>query len=226
MTKEMVQADLDRLPEGYKTAEVDRLIERYVREKQDMSALRAYVLAEQQLHRIYFHTSLKQIRDVNERMKWLDGNLLFSDWWHTDENIRFVSDLNLETALEYARRYVTDSDPFIRRWGYVMFISKLCRSEAALHGILPLLHNDEHYYVQMAQAWLIAELTVFFPDEIYEWLPQSGLNYTITGRAVQKICDSYRIDTRMKVLFRTLRESLKHTAPTHKNTIPDNRTLL
>lgn len=209
MTKQDIQAQLDALPDNRKTADVDRLIRALVKEKQDLSFLRAYVLREQQFHRIYFHGSLKQIKDANERLQWLDKNLLFSDWWHTDENIDFVKDADFERALSFARRYVYDSDPFIRRWGYVMFISKLCRDPAHLDELLALFHNDEAYYVQMAEGWLIAELAVFFPAQIEAWLKESGLRYEITGKAIQKICDSFRIDNALKARFKALRPEMK-----------------
>ena len=205
LTKEIVQADIDALPPKYKTVGVDALIKRYVKEKQDLSFLREHVLTEQQFHRIYFHGSLKQIRKVSERLEWLDGNLLFSDWWHTDENIAFVRDADIEEALRYAEKYIHNNDPFVRRWGYVMFISRLCRNRGALEKILSLTHDDEHYYVQMGQAWLIAELAIFFSDEVFEWLKESGLSYAITGKAIQKICDSYRVDDATKERFKSLR---------------------
>lgn len=53
LTKIKVQADIDALPENYKTRDIDALIKRYVKERADVSALRDHVLLEQQLHRIY-----------------------------------------------------------------------------------------------------------------------------------------------------------------------------
>ena len=158
ITAEQVRNDVSSLPANYKTKDVDALINKYVKAGYDLSPLKAIVLSEQQLHRIYFHGSLKQIRDVNDIMKFIHDNLLFSDWWHTDQLINFVSELDFTAAYEYSRKYVYDKDPFIRRWGYVMFISKLCRNKDNLDDIISLLHNDESYYVQMAEAWLIAEL--------------------------------------------------------------------
>ena len=207
--KKKIQADIDALPQNYKTADVDKLIRGYVRDRLNLSPLRDFVLSEQQFHRIYFHGSLKQIADADERLKWIDNNLLFAAWWHTDENIKFVRDADINLALKYAARYVSDTDPFVRRWGYVLFISKLCRNRDNLTDILALLRNDEHYYVQMAEAWLIAELTVFFPEDILAWLPCSSLKYNICGKATQKICESYRISSDYKERFKKLRDKMK-----------------
>ena len=207
MTKEQVQNDLDALPEHYKTGDLDRLIGRYVKAKADVSALRPYILTEQQFHRIYFYVSLAQLKTVEERMAFIHNNLLFSDWWHTDQLIGYVSDLDFDVALQYAAGYVHSEDPFIRRWGYVLFISKLCKGHAT--RLLPLTHDDEHYTVQMAQAWLVAELAGFEPEAVYRWFAENDLKYNINGKAIQKICDSFRICDDWKEKYKQLRPELR-----------------
>ena len=207
MTKEQVQKDLDALPEHYKTGDLDRLIGRYVKAKADVSALRPYILTEQQFHRLYFYVSLEQLKAVEERMAFIHNNLLFSDWWHTDQLIGYVSDLDFDVALQYAAGYVHSEDPFIRRWGYVLFISKLCKGHAS--QLLPLTHDDGHYSVQMAQAWLVAELAVFEPEAVYRWFAENDLKYNINGKAIQKICDSFRISDEWKEKYKQLRPELR-----------------
>ena len=207
LTREQIQKDLNALPAHYKTADVDRLIRQYVKQKADVSALRSYILKEQQFHRIYFYVSLNQIKNVNRRMAFIHENLLFSDWWHTDQIIRYVADLEFDTALRYAKHYIHSEDPFIRRWGYVLFISRLCKGHAV--ELLPLLQDDEEYYVQMAQAWLIAELAVHEPERVYNWFSQNDLKYNINGKAIQKICDSFRITDEWKEAFKKLRPELR-----------------
>lgn len=206
LTPQSVQADLDALGQ-YKTADVDRLIHRYVRQRADASALRAHILSQQQFHRIYFYVSLEQIKDVNARMEFIHKNLLFTDWWHTDQLIRYAAKLDLETALGYAQEYIRSDNPFIRRWGYVMFISHLGRKHA--DRLLPLMKRDEHYYVQMAEAWLIAGLAIDEPEAVCQWMTSCGLPYSICGKAIQKICDSYRISAAWKERFKALRPALK-----------------
>lgn len=207
MTKAQVQRDLDALPEHYKTGDLDRLIGRYVKAKADVSALRPYILTEQQFHRLYFYVCLEQLKTVEERMAFIHNNLLFSDWWHTDQLIGYVSDLDFDVALQYAAGYVHSDDPFIRRWGYVLFISKLCKWHAS--QLLPLTHDDGHYSVQMAQAWLVAELAVFEPEAVYRWFAENDLKYNINGKAIQKICDSFRICDEWKEKYKQLRPELR-----------------
>lgn len=193
--------------EKYKTADVDRLIRGNVKKNADASLLRAHVLTQQQFHRIYFYVSLEQIKNVDERVAFIHENMLFSDWWHTDKLIGYVADLDFEAALKYAAEYVKSEEPFVRRWGYVLFISRLGRGHA--EQLLPLMKNDGHYYVQMGEAWLIAELAVTEPETVHKWLATCGLDYKICGKAIQKICDSYRIPQEWKEKFKVLRAKLK-----------------
>ena len=207
LSYDQVKCDLDALPKGYKTAQVDALIKKYIKEKVDTSPLREHVLEHLDIHRIYFYVPLKQIKSVRERMEFIHNNLLFYKWQHTDELISFVADLDFDVALKHAKEYIKSSDPFIRRWGYVMFISRLGRGRA--EKLLPLMKNDDHYYVQMGEAWLLAELAIFEPEYVYEWLSKCELKYNVTGKAVQKICDSFRVSDEWKAKFKTLRPHLK-----------------
>lgn len=207
LTKEQVQKDLDALPARYKTADVDWLIRQYGKQNADVSALRPYILSQQQFHRIYYYVSLNKIKDAEARMAFIHDNLLFSDWWHTDQIIRYVADLDFTTALGYAKDYIRSKDPFIRRWGYVLFISRLCKGHA--EEILPLMHDDDHYYVQMAEGWLIAELAVHEPETVHAWLQGNDLRYNINGKAIQKICDSFRISQEWKEKCKELRPLLR-----------------
>ena len=207
LTKDQVQKDLDALPEHYKTGDVDRLIRKYVKQKADVSALRPYILSEQQFHRIYFYVTMDQIKGADERMAFIHENLLFSDWWHTDQLISYVADLDFDAALRYVKNYIYSEDPFIRRWGYVLFISRLCKGHGA--QLLPLMHDDEAYYVQMGESWLVAQLAIHEPEAVYEWFPKNDLKYNINGKAIQKICDSFRIAEDWKRKFKELRPELR-----------------
>ena len=169
--------------------------------------LRPFILSHQQFHRIYYYVALEQMTDVKQRMEFIHENLLFSDWWHTDQIISYVADLDFDTALSYAKEYVLSQDPFIRRWGYVLFISRLCKGHA--EDILPLLKDDDEYYVQMAESWLVAELAVHEPEAVYAWFWSNDLKYNINGKAIQKISDSFRITDQWKEEFKKLRRLLK-----------------
>ena len=204
---EEIRRLVDALPRGYKTKDLDAIIARLVREKADVSALRPYILKEQDLHRIYYYVNLKQMKSAEQRMAFIDANLLFSDWWHTDQLIHFAAAMDFDRALSLAKGYMCSDDPFIRRWGYVLFISRLGRGHA--DALLPLLKDDDEYYVQMAEAWLIAELALDEPQAVYDWFCTNDLAYNINGKAIRKICDSFRIPEEWKEKYKELRGMLR-----------------
>ena len=210
LTKDLVLSDISTLGAGYKTRDIDGLIKKYIKAGADVSELREHILDEQILHRFYYFVALKQMKDVYQRMEFIHQNLLFSDWWHTDHLIKFVKEIDFDTAFAHAQEYVKSDDPYIRRWGYVMFISVLCRKKENLGKILTLFKNDDHYTNQMAEGWLICELARFFPEEMLKWFKEeNNLSYKINSKAIQKICDSYRIADDTKARFKALRSIMK-----------------
>jgi len=209
ITNKMLEEELNNLPQNYKTRHLDEIIKRYIKEDADLSGMEKYLeRMNPDAYRIFFYVSLNKIKDVNERAKFInDRSYLFHEWYHTDQVIKYVRDLDLQVALNYAKEDVKSQLPFVRRWGYVMFISKLGRTHAK--EILPLLHSDDEYYVQMAEAWLLAELTIDDPEDVYNFLESKVVDYRISGKAIQKITESFRINDEWKNKFRELRKELK-----------------
>ena len=82
-------------------------------------------------------------------------------------------------------------------------------AETVAAQLLPLLKDDDQYYVQMAQGWLVAQLAIHEPEAVYNWFWNNTLKYNINGKAIQKICDSFRISDQWKEEFKKLRRLLK-----------------
>ena len=61
----------------------------------------------------------------------------------------------------------------------------------------------------MAQAWLISYLAIYEPEKTLEYLSTCPLNYNIVGKAIQKICDSFRINESTKTMFKYIRKYYK-----------------
>ena len=66
------------------------------------------ILREEDVYKrqIYYYVNLQQIKDVAARMAFIHENLLFTDWWHTDQIIRYVAALDFEMAIGYAQEYI------------------------------------------------------------------------------------------------------------------------
>lgn len=208
MEMQAFEQEFAKLGTHYKTADVDRLNRGLIRAGEDLSCLRPVVLTKQEYHRSYFQVSLGQRKTIEEKFSFLEENFdLLQDWWHVDQLSQFVDKkLTFEFGLERAKAYVQDPRPFVRRWGYVLLMPSLVKDARAPKAIFPLLHDDEAYYVQMAEGWLLSYLAIYHPEETLEYLSRCPLDYSIVGKGIQKTCDSFRVSPEWKQRFRELRQ--------------------
>ena len=146
-----------------KTKDVDQYNKELIRNKADVSDLKDYVLKDQLVHRTYFQVSLRQFKRAEEQFAFIEENAeLLQDWWHVDQLLQFIrKPVDFSFAFQKAKQYVCSDMLFLRRWGYVLFLAGLQKDPQHTSEILSLINNDDAYYVQMAEAWLIADLAVF-----------------------------------------------------------------
>lgn len=210
MDYEQIARELRAIP-NRKTADIDRYNKALIKEKKDVSDLKGHALSDQLVHRTYFQVSLAYCKTAAEQFRFIEENEdLLQDWWHVDQLTQFIKKpVDFDFAYEMAREYVLSPKPFTRRWGYVLFLTGLQKDGTHTKDILRLMHDDEEYYVQMAEAWLICDLAVFNPEVVYDFLKKSTLHYNILGKAIQKISDSFRFTKEQKEQFKALRESLR-----------------
>ena len=57
----------------------------------------------------------------------------------------------------------------------------------------------------MALAWALAECYTFYPEETHPYLADRRFAPWVHNKAIQKICESRRIDPDTKALLKTLR---------------------
>ncbi len=207
MTLEEFQKAYARLGPAPKTAEIDRFCRKLIQKRVDVSFLHKTLETDDRYYRAYFYISMRSLKTPEERMAFVEAHFhLMHDWWHTDTLIPFLGDgLDFDFALEKAREYVNSPLPYARRWGYVLFIPRLVRDPQRIEPLFSLLHNDEAYHVVMAEAWLISYLAMCDARRTFEYLKTCDLDYSIVGKAVQKICDSYVVPPEIKEQFKTLR---------------------
>ncbi len=102
--------------------------------------------------------------------------------------------------------FLESENPWIKRVGLVL-LKVAYVDEEYVSKILSLAEKTicEHYYVQMAHAWLVAECYTKFPQITHSYLEKCSLSSEILNKAVQKIRDSYRVNSEWKekvVIFR------------------------
>ena len=101
--------------------------------------------------------------------------------------------------LPYIEKYLTSENPWICRVGIVLLKTYYVKEENVFNVLkLAETAEHEHYYVHMAQAWLVAECYTKFPELTYSYLEKSSFSADVLNKAVQKIKDSYRVDKKWK----------------------------
>ena len=211
MLYEQILGELSTTP-NLKTKDIDAYNKRLIKSGTDVSKIRDYILTHPLLHRTYFQVSLGLITDTAKQFSFIEDNEDYlQDWWHVDQLTQFVrKPINFEFAYTKAKGYIKSTKPFTRRWGYVLFLTGLQKDAKNTKLILSLMKNDEQYYVQMAEAWLICDLAVFNPKDTIAFIEGSDLHYSILGKAIQKMVDSYRINDKDKEYVKSLRAKLKN----------------
>lgn len=75
---------------------------------------------------------------------------------------------------------------FTRRWGYVLFMPSLVKESAAAETLFLLFQNDDEYYVQMAEAWLLSYLAIYAPEKTWNYLANCSLDYKLWEKQFKK----------------------------------------
>lgn len=194
-----------------KTKAVDTFNKKLIKEGVDVSFLKDMILDRQEYHRTYFQVSMGLLKTVEEKLEFIEQNFdKLWDWWHVDQLSQFVDKyLEFDYVYAKAKEYINNPHPFVRRWGYVIFMPSLVKDSSKAADIFRLFKDDDEYYVQMAEAWLISYLGIYAPEETLEYLKTCPLKYNIAGKGIQKICDSFRVSDEWKEKFKEIRKLYK-----------------
>lgn len=205
------EKEFAKLGNNYKTEDLDQFNRLLIKRKENVAFLGDIVLSNQKYHRTFFQVSLAQLKTIDEKLAFIENNFdKLQDWWHVDQLSQFVDKyLTFDIAYERAQKYLQSQLPFARRWGYVMFMPTLVKDKNLAEKLFLLFKDDDEYYVQMAEAWLISYLAIYQPEKTLAYLSECQLKYNIVGKAIQKICDSFRIDYELKEKFKQLRKKYK-----------------
>lgn len=102
--------------------------------------------------------------------------------------------------------YCLGSQEYRLRFMFVMILDHFMVEEY-LPKIFDLLDKvkSDYYYVEMAKAWLIAELFTKFRDQTFEYLQSDQLSVFAHNKAIQKICESRRVSVEDKQTLRGMK---------------------
>jgi len=113
---------------------------------------------------------------------------------------------NLDTYWDFAVGLVGDEYSFAKRFGIVILMSYYLTDEYVDRVLEQIVRiEDDHYYVRMAVAWLIATALVNHYDKAVKILQNRQLDRWTHRKAISKACDSFRLSDEQKNYLRSLR---------------------
>ena len=140
------------------------------------------------------------IKDFKLQKKYINKLSKYIDNWSVVDTIKFNIKNNEERYINYAKSLLGSAKPFSRRIGVRIFFSfvKLDSYHDEIFSVLDSLANENHYYVNMAAAWLFCEMFIHYPDKTFAYLNGSKTNKFIINKGISKCRDSYRVSTENK----------------------------
>lgn len=109
-------------------------------------------------------------------------------------------------SLPYAAELTQRENPWAQRFGFVLLLSACDAKENLALAFEAVQQNkNPDYYVMMARAWLLCEITTKHPEQGAEFLRSGRTDTQTLNKAISKCCDSYRISPELKDQLRALR---------------------
>ncbi|MBR3351419.1 MAG: DNA alkylation repair protein, partial [Erysipelotrichaceae bacterium] len=145
-----------------------------------------------------------------DRIPYINDYINKSDSWNLIDS--FVSTVKpkvreREVLWNYLD-YIKYSDrPFTVRFVLVMMLNSYLDDEH-IDEVLRYTESiqSDHYYVTMAQAWLLATAYINYDDKVNEILERGKLNKFTHNKTIQKAIESYRISDEDKERLRRMRK--------------------
>ena len=105
------------------------------------------------------------------------------------------------------RSYLTSDKEYEVRFAVVALMDYYI-NDAEIDGVLSDIAGLAHdgYYVKMAAAWALSVAYIRFPEKVLPMFSAKTLDAFTHNKAIQKICESYRVSAEDKAMLRTLKK--------------------
>ena len=119
-----------------------------------------------------------------------------------------------ENVYKFSYELLQSEYLFLRRFAFVQLL-KYAKNKEYINDIFNLIefaHLEQEYYVNMAVAWLLCEVTINFPEQSIRFLNNYKNKYKeennifVLKKAISKCCDSFRISEENKITLKNLRK--------------------
>ncbi|KGP79038.1 MULTISPECIES: DNA alkylation repair protein [unclassified Paenibacillus] len=117
---------------------------------------------------------------------------------------------HLDQVWQFLQPYLVSNQEYDIRFGVVMLLN-FYMEEKYISEVLISLDRIRHdgYYVKMAVAWAISIAYVKQPEATLRYLQDNSLDDFTYNKALQKITESYRVDSETKQIIRSMKRKSK-----------------
>ncbi len=152
---------------------------------------------------------LTHLNDLEAKYTFIGEFLKETDNWAVVDSLSGGFEVsNFPLALKWIKKFSVSKYPFVKRFAYVHALNNFVQKEY-LPEIFKVMKPDEHYYVRMGQAWLLAECFLEDPEATEVFLKENSLDDWTVNKAISKIHDSFRVDSKTKEYLKKYRRSRK-----------------
>lgn len=147
--------------------------------------------------------------DIEETLRYVAEYIpKISNWSVCDSfctSLKFTNN-HKERVWNFLQTYFISKGEYNLRFGIVMLLDFYIEEEY-IDRVLLLLDNVKHegYYVKMAVAWAISICYVKLPEPTMKYLRKNTLDDFTYNKSLQKIIESYRVDTKAKEIIRSMK---------------------
>ena len=113
---------------------------------------------------------------------------------------------NLDLFFDFIQPYFLSDKEFEIRFAYVMLLNYYLNDEYN-DRVFELIDKfkDNKYYSKMAVAWLVSMCYIKFPNKTEQYLKNSKLDDWTFNKSIQKICESLKINVKIKTKLKKLK---------------------
>lgn len=118
-----------------------------------------------------------------------------------------INPKDLEEVWRFILPYTKSDKEFEARFSIIMMLDYYI-TEEYVDKVIKAIDEIENnaYYVQMAKAWVIAEIGIKFNEKAMKYLEgENKLDKFTYNKALQKMIESYRISDETKILLRSMK---------------------
>ena len=138
---------------------------------------------------------ISNIKDFETKKEYLLKYSEKIENWASCDSLKFDTEGKEKEHYKLSEYYLKSKLPFERRLGlYILF--NFIDNDSYINKIYEIMdrfYNEEEYYVNMMNAWLLCELFTKRRNETIKYLEKNKLNKFTINKGISKCRDSYRV---------------------------------